>query len=64
MNDKKYKIIYGGAQDQQMRMVYSVYKKSTFLFLKYWKICTHYTTRLTYAEFETLQEAQNYIKGL
>lgn len=59
-----YKIIYCGGQDQQMRMVYSVYKESTFLFLKYWKICKHYTNRLTYAEFNTLKEAQAYIKNL
>lgn len=62
-NDK-YRIIYGGGQEHQMRMVYSVYKESTFLFLKYWKICKHYTNRLTYAEFDTIQEARDYIKGM
>lgn len=62
MKDKKYKIVYGGGQDHQMRMVYTVYQKSKFLFWKYWKICKTYTNRLTYAEFETKEEAENFIK--
>ncbi len=57
-----YKIFYSGAKDGHMCMVHAVYKKTKFLFLEYYKICTKKENgKLFYAEFDTYQEATDFI---